>query len=100
MRLDFLISYLCDVHLIEIAVECDGHDFHERTPQQAAKDRARDRAIQLSGIKIFRFTGSEIHADSRSCAIEVLNVIEDFQTETIVSEIRKNGGPSWHEYDQ
>lgn len=43
-----------------VAVECDGHDFHERTKQQAEHDRRRDRDIQGMGLSVLRFTGSEI----------------------------------------
>lgn len=52
-------------------VECDGHDFHERTKEQAQRDRARDRAFQAAGIPVFRFTGSEIYASPTKCAREV-----------------------------
>ena len=54
-----------------IIVECDGHDFHERTKAQAEKDRKRDRRMQAHGTKVFRFTGSEIHRDAFRCAGEV-----------------------------
>lgn len=54
-----------------LIVECDGHDFHERTKEQAAKDRSRDRAAQLSGAGILRFTGSEIHKDPLGCAMQI-----------------------------
>lgn len=89
IRLDFLISYMMHKSLIEIAVECDGHDYHERTKQQAAKDRSRDRALQALGLKVFRFTGSEIYADARGCAVEVLDAIEEFQTATIVDDMER-----------
>lgn len=49
-------------------VECDGHDFHERTQEQAEHDRARDRAIQAAGILALRFTGREIWRDPFECA--------------------------------
>ena len=60
-------------------VECDGHDFHERTKEQARKDKARDRYFQSRGYKVLHFTGSEIWADPDACAQEVLNelAIED-----------------------
>lgn len=51
-----------------IAVECDGHDFHERTKEQAKRDRKRDRDLQAAGWRVLRFTGSEIYQDSRACA--------------------------------
>jgi hypothetical protein len=30
----------------QIIVECDGHDFHERTKQQASRDKAHGRRNQ------------------------------------------------------
>jgi very-short-patch-repair endonuclease len=54
-----------------LVVECDGHDFHERTKEQAKRDRARDRRLQQIGYTVFRFTGSELWNDPRGCAIQV-----------------------------
>jgi very-short-patch-repair endonuclease len=59
-------------------IECDGHEFHERTKQQAARDRSKDRAAQLVGHAILRFTGSEIYNKPRICAEEVVQLIERF----------------------
>lgn len=59
-----------------LIVECDGHDFHERTKEQAAKDRGRDREFQLRGYTILRFTGSELHANPLACARQVGEWIE------------------------
>lgn len=58
-----------------IFIECDGHDFHERTKEQAKKDRSRDRRIQGSGAFVLRFTGSEIWADPAECAIEIIDFV-------------------------
>lgn len=65
-----------------IFIECDGHNFHERTKEQAAHDRQKDRAIQQSGYPILRFTGSEIYGDPISCASQVF----DFLGDTIMAE--------------
>lgn len=54
-----------------VVVECDGHDFHERTKEQATRDKSRDRAMVAEGFTVFRFTGSEIHKDAEKCAKEV-----------------------------
>jgi len=70
MRFDFALMASPELEP-EIAVECDGHDFHERTKEQAKADRSRDRAVQAAGLKILRFTGSEIHNDPFGCAAEV-----------------------------
>lgn len=64
-RLDFAVTHA------RIAVEVDGHDFHERTKEQAARDKSRDRALQAEGWRVLRFTGSEVWNDPRRCAKEV-----------------------------
>lgn len=61
-----------------IVVECDGHAFHERTKEQAARDRSRDRALQERGFVVYRFTGSEIYRDPGRCAKEVLEKAFEF----------------------
>ena len=53
-------------------VECDGHEFHERTKDQAQRDRSRDRRLQEAGFRVFRFTGSELYRDPIGCAREVI----------------------------
>jgi very-short-patch-repair endonuclease len=55
-----------------MVVECDGHDFHEKTKEQAARDKKRDRFLQSRGYKVLRFTGSEIWADPSACAEEII----------------------------
>lgn len=79
-RVDFLIHYpdraSFESKLNRLIVECDGHDFHERTKAQAARDRSRDRLAQHNGLPIFRFTGSEIWRDPATCADEVLRFME------------------------
>lgn len=55
----------------KLVVECDGHEYHERTKEQAAKDRSRDRALTSLGFDVFRFTGSELWRDPWSCAAQV-----------------------------
>jgi very-short-patch-repair endonuclease len=75
-RLDFCIASPSLEHFDTVAhllaVECDGHDFHERTKQQAARDKSRDRALLDHGIATIRFTGSEIWRDALKCANEAL----------------------------
>jgi very-short-patch-repair endonuclease len=56
-------------------VECDGHDFHERTREQAKRDRKRDRALQAAGFRVYRYTGSEIWADVGACAHEAVAAV-------------------------
>lgn len=51
-----------------IAVECDGHNFHEKTKEQVARDKARERDLIFEGWTVLRFSGTEIHRDADGCA--------------------------------
>lgn len=57
--------------ILYMIVECDGHDFHEKTKAQAQRDKKRDRDILRAGWQVFRFTGSEIFRDVRACVAEL-----------------------------
>lgn len=67
--------------MLRIAVECDGHDFHERTKEQAAHDKRRDRAITAAGWICLRFTGSEIFHHGQRCAQEIAAYVEKWCVE-------------------
>lgn len=54
-----------------VVVECDGHDFHEKTKQQASHDKKRDRFMQSRGFLIARFSGSDIWRDANACVSEL-----------------------------
>jgi uncharacterized protein DUF559 len=58
-----------------VVVECDGHDFHEKTKEQAARDKSRDRDMLAQGYRVLRFTGSEIHNRAEKCAMEIDAII-------------------------
>ena len=62
-RLDFCLCGRCGYELEHVAIECDGHNFHEKTKEQAKHDKERDRYLTKKGYKILRFTGSEIYND-------------------------------------
>jgi hypothetical protein len=59
-----------------VLVELDGHDFHEKTKEQASRDKKKDRDLQAAGFTIYRFTGSDIWNRPMACAKEVLDAAE------------------------
>jgi very-short-patch-repair endonuclease len=75
------------VHHQFLAVECDGHEFHEKTKAQAARDRARDRALLLRGIPSMRFTGSEVWRAPYECVVQI-----DKFFSRVASEVHKIPG--------
>lgn len=76
-RADFLVYIVPhvavqpSVRFCTTVVEVDGHDFHERTQLQAARDRQRDRALLLEGLRTVRFTGSEVFNRPADCVGEL-----------------------------
>lgn len=56
-----------------LIVELDGHQFHEKTPEQAEHDRKRDRWFAARGLRVIRFTGREVWRDATACATEALS---------------------------
>jgi len=74
---DFVIS--CpSISPKQVIIECDGHDFHERTKEQARRDRSRDRAAQEAGYMMLRYTGSEIYRDPLGCAKSAIKALAGF----------------------
>jgi very-short-patch-repair endonuclease len=70
----FVVDFLIEAGDRKVVVECDGHEFHDRTPEQAGYDKARDRRLTAMGYLVLRFTGSEINRDATSCAAEVWDI--------------------------
>ena len=69
-RVDFLITAKQSTTL-RLAVELDGHDFHERTKEQVRRDKARERAIVAEEYTILRFSGSEVAQNPSKCIDEI-----------------------------
>lgn len=77
-RADFLVSLehrdsSADdwTRLLQLVVEVDGHEFHERTKAQAQYDKSRDRAFTKQGFLVLRFTGSEVFRSPEIVAGEI-----------------------------
>lgn len=64
---------------VNVAIEVDGHDFHEKTKEQARRDKFRDRMLQKAGYRVLRYTGSEVWKDSNAVVREIAEVITGVQ---------------------
>lgn len=76
-KVDFLLWTSFGRKAFGVVVECDGHDFHEKTKEQAARDKKRDREILCAGFPTLRFTGSEIFRSPIECAHQVQEALAD-----------------------
>ncbi|MFL5858701.1 MAG: DUF559 domain-containing protein [Solirubrobacteraceae bacterium] len=57
-----------------VVVELDGHEPH-KTREQRTRDAKRQRWFEGRGIRVLRWTGSEVHANAQECVREMLEII-------------------------
>ena len=75
-RVDFLIPvYYKNQGGINFVIECDGHDFHQKTKKQVEADNERQRDLQEEGFEVIRFSGTEIYHKPYQCALTIKNII-------------------------
>lgn len=84
--------------VVRCAIECDGHDYHERTKEQARRDKSRDRELATMGWPVLRFTGSEIHKDAFACVKQVSDFLDSEIARALDAEIVERGGKPMHSH--
>jgi very-short-patch-repair endonuclease len=63
------------------AIEIDGFPYHDKTPEQAERDKRRDRFIQSQGYTVLRFAAREVLREPRLCVGEVhLRLMQDIES--------------------
>lgn len=80
------VTYKVDIHLHftdlelekyhDFVIECDGHEFREKTKEQVRNDRQRERNLMRLGHQVIRFSGSEIVENPDECAYQVWKIVE------------------------
>ena len=92
-RPDFSISTWAheddDLLPFVVVVEVDGHDYHERTKEQAEYDKRRDRFMTSTEARVFRFTGREVYRDADACACEILEYVIKVQQDHLDEDFIK-----------
>lgn len=66
-----------------VLVECDSQAFHDRTEKERRAEKIRDRFLQVSGYKVFRFTGKEITENPLLVAAEIIAYVMGVKTESV-----------------
>lgn len=78
-RVDFRVSYYSletDKYGV-VFVEIDGHNFHEKTKQQATHDKRRGRLLASECDALIRFTGTEVFERPTQCVEEAFNLAKE-----------------------
>lgn len=63
-------------HDFKLVIECDGHEFHEKTKKQVEYTNNRNFDLQKEGYDVLHFSGSQIYQNPIECATEVFEYIK------------------------
>jgi len=74
-RLDYAVVRTVGRRRVRVAVELDGHEFHQKTKEQVERDHRRSRALAKAGWTVLRYAGSEVWRDAGACALDVAGVV-------------------------
>lgn len=69
-RLDFAVPEAL------VAIELDGHEFHEKTKEQVTYRNTRDRRLQALGWTVLHFSGSELFKGEAAVVSSVIEIVE------------------------
>lgn len=78
-KIEHIGSYNKSVTSSSFSIEIDGHEWHEKTKEQAAADKRRERAFLKDKTIPVRFTGSEIYHSASDCVKEVIEILTAFE---------------------
>jgi very-short-patch-repair endonuclease len=67
----------------KLVIECDGYTFHEKTKEQAMREKKRDRSLIEAGYLVLHFTGREIFIDPYQCAREIKKLVDKLRTSNV-----------------
>jgi len=61
---------------VRLCVYTDGHTYHERTEEQAQRDKRIDRKLQEMGFQVLRYTGKDVNENTGDIVAEIKKWIE------------------------
>lgn len=73
-----------------MAIEVDGHEFHEKTKTQASHDKKRDRYLLSMNIPVIRYTGTEVYRNPKTVARDAFNIYFSHYLQRIRSNMKTN----------
>jgi len=68
-----VVDFYLEKRDAKLCVYTDGHTYHERTEDQATRDRKIDRKLQQLGYTVLRYTGKDVREKSDKIINEIKN---------------------------
>jgi len=76
-----MLDVITAIKYPKLAIEIDGHIWHEKTKEQVIRDKKRERILIANGWTVLRFSGSEVYKNPSKCVDEMLSVTEKMREE-------------------
>lgn len=76
-RVDFTLTNIPGVPLLNVVIELYGYDFHSK-PEQVIRDAVRIRVLQRARWKVIVFWGFEINRDCVACVSEAAGLVREW----------------------
>ncbi len=70
-----VVDFFIQKRKAKLCVYTDGHTYHERTEEQAQKDRRIDRRLQELGYQVLRYTGKDVNENMDRIIRDIKNWI-------------------------
>lgn len=91
-RIDIALHFNCrlgrNLYRHNLAIECDGLEYHS-SPVQLAHDAAKDRYLSALGFSVHRLTGKEVWNNARHCNQRITNSLLRFCRQLIDGPLPK-----------
>lgn len=71
-----VVDFYIEKNGVKLCVYTDGHTYHERTEEQAQRDKRIDRKLQELGYQVLRFTGKDVNESIEIIIEEIKSWIE------------------------
>ena len=66
-----VVDFYIEKGSTRLCIYTDGHTYHERTEEQAQRDRNIDRKLQELGFQVLRYTGKEVNENVQKIVNEI-----------------------------
>jgi hypothetical protein len=66
-----VVDFYIEKRDVKLCVYTDGHTYHERTEEQAQRDKRIDRKLQELGFQVLRYTGKDVNENTDIIVAEI-----------------------------
>ena len=71
-----VVDFYIEKRQTKLCIYTDGHTYHERTEEQAQRDRNIDRKLQELGFQVLRYTGKDVKENCEKIINDIKKWIE------------------------